>query len=181
VTKNSKIKELPEKASELSEIAKNNCDRLTIIINDILDFEKLQSGAMEFTFSEINLNILVSEALEQCEPYAEEFKVKFKQINSVPDIVLQGDAQRLNQVMLDLLSNAAKFSGEGKKLRSRFHSIKRAPAFPSRIMASALMMTFAARYSKNSARRKILTFALPPGRAWACRYPGQLSKNIKER
>jgi signal transduction histidine kinase len=116
VTKNSKIKELPEKASELSEIAKNNCDRLTIVINDILDFEKLQSGAMEFTFSEINLNILVSEALEQCEPYAEEFKVKFGQINSVPDIVLQGDAQRLNQVMLDLLSNAAKFSGEGKKV-----------------------------------------------------------------
>ncbi len=106
--------ELPEKAREMTLIAKNNCDRLGAIINDILDFEKLQSGAMEFAFGNIDLNTVVVEALEQCLPFAEEFSVTFTQVNSTSNMRVHGDPLRLNQVLLNLLSNAAKFSPRGE-------------------------------------------------------------------
>ena len=108
--------ELPDKAREMTEIAQNNCDRLRVIINDILDFEKLRSGAMEFSFGAVSLNELVKETLEQCTPFAEEFNVTFTQIDANSNFVIHGAPQRLTQVLMNLLSNAAKFSPPGENI-----------------------------------------------------------------
>ena len=110
---------LPDKALEMTEIAQHNCERLGAIINDILDFEKMHSGAMEFSFGKLNLNDLVAETLEQCVPFAEEFKVTFVQVNSASNVFIYGDHQRLSQVLMNLLSNAAKFSPSGETVEIR--------------------------------------------------------------
>jgi signal transduction histidine kinase len=71
---------------------------------------------MEFLFDNINLNELVTEAISQCTPYADEYSVEFIEKKSSPNLFVYGDKGRLNQVMLNLLSNAAKFSPKGENI-----------------------------------------------------------------
>jgi PAS domain S-box-containing protein len=110
------VGEISEKSHELIQLAERNCDRLSSLVNDILDLEKLQTGAMEFLFDIVNLNELVSEAIAQCAPYADEYSVEFIEKKSSPNLFVYADKGRLNQIMLNLLSNAAKFSPKGEKI-----------------------------------------------------------------
>ncbi len=102
--------ELPAQAKGLLDIAYNNSDRLVRLINDILDIEKIESGKMEFHFAPLKLMPLVEEAIEDNRAYAEQFGVKFVLENTLPDVKVNADSDRLIQVFTNLLSNATKFS-----------------------------------------------------------------------
>jgi|GEM_PF-5308561 signal transduction histidine kinase len=107
---------LPDKAAGLLEIAYRNTNRLIILVNDILDMEKIVSGNMEFEFKRLNLSTLVTEAVKINQGYAEEDNVSFIFVDVAPDVMVNGDDHRLDQVMVNLLSNAAKFSPDGGKV-----------------------------------------------------------------
>ncbi len=100
-------------AEELLEVATRNGDQLALLVNDILDTEKLDSKALEFNLIPLDLTALVEEALVLYEGYGEEYKVRFLLKDNTPDIGVLADRSRLLQVMANLLSNAAKFSKEG--------------------------------------------------------------------
>ncbi|HEV2844340.1 MAG TPA: histidine kinase dimerization/phospho-acceptor domain-containing protein, partial [Thermoanaerobaculia bacterium] len=102
--------ELPEKAQTLVEIAAKNCERLVRLINDILDVEKIESGTMGFRFAALELMPLVEQAVEINRAYAEELGVELRIAEPVDAARVWADADRLLQVMTNLLSNAAKFS-----------------------------------------------------------------------
>lgn len=102
-------------SKELLEIADTNCERLVLIINDILDFEKLEAGKMTFNFGEVDIAMLINDAVKMNEIYAKKFNIHIKILNIKPAYVL-GDYDRLIQVITNLLSNAIKFSPENSQV-----------------------------------------------------------------
>lgn len=103
---------VPDKVANLLNIAKGNSERLIGIVNDILDFEKLQSGGMEFFFQKIDLFELVENSLNMNQAYAEQCNVTFVLKGSKNPVWVMVDKERLEQVLANLLSNAAKFSDQ---------------------------------------------------------------------
>jgi PAS domain S-box-containing protein len=106
--------QLPEAVQKLVEIAKNNCERLIRLINDILDIEKIESGKMQLDLRETALKPLLAQALEANEGFGAAKNVTLHL--HCPDESLQvlADGDRLTQVVTNLLSNAMKFSPPGE-------------------------------------------------------------------
>jgi len=102
--------ELPEKVRSLVDIAAKNSERLVRLINDILDVEKIESGKVGFRFAPLELMPLIEQAVEGNRAYAEAYGVELRIARAVPGARVWADADRILQVMTNLLSNAAKFS-----------------------------------------------------------------------
>lgn len=111
--------ELSAKARHLVDIAHKNSDRLTQLVNDLLDLDKLQSGKMDFTYLDVDLREVAQSAVEQNGPYAERFGVTLRTDLPAEPIYAYIDEKRMLQVLTNLLSNAAKFSPAGKEVLVR--------------------------------------------------------------
>jgi signal transduction histidine kinase len=108
---------MPEQTVKLFEMAYQNGKQLSTLINDILDFEKLNAGAMSFNCRPMALMPSIGKALELNQSYAERYRVGFVLENTLPDETrVIADGQRLLQVMANLLSNAAKHSPAGENV-----------------------------------------------------------------
>ena len=104
---------LPEKAATMVRIAYQNSERLARIINDILDIGKIDAGALDLQMVSVPLLELVHQSVEANAGYAEKHQIRFV-VNSAPSSgCVLADADRLMQVLSNLLSNAAKFSKPG--------------------------------------------------------------------
>ena len=110
------VGDVPGAAKSMLEIAYNNSERLTLLINDILDIEKIEAGKMNYHPKPMNLTELVKSSLIDNKSYADEFGVTFIGSGLNNAIIVHGDSNRLMQVMANLLSNAAKFSTQGDKV-----------------------------------------------------------------
>lgn len=104
--------ELPEKARLMLDMAARNSERLTLLINDILDLEKIEAGRLDFDFRIVDLVDLARRALEDNEGYARKHQVRLVLDNSVKQASVLADEHRLLQVFSNLISNAVKFSPE---------------------------------------------------------------------
>lgn len=98
---------------EFLEIAKRNVDRLHRLINDVLDFEKLESGRMEFRMKEDEINQVVKETVETYLRTAQGKGLYIKKELDENVGKVNFDADRLTQVMDNLLNNAIKFTDKG--------------------------------------------------------------------
>lgn len=105
-----------EKANKLLDIANNNCERLLLLINDILDIEKIEAGKMDFQIKPYDLNHLITESIAANKMYADKFGVSVDFIQPKSIIQVQVDSGRLMQVLANLISNACKFSPKGEKI-----------------------------------------------------------------
>ena len=104
--------ELPPEAKQLLGISHESTERLIRLINDLLDLEKISSGKIEYRVQQQPLLPLVEHALRDTQPYADGMQVRFAlQARAQP--VVSADADRIMQVCVNLLSNAAKFSPVG--------------------------------------------------------------------
>lgn len=104
---------LPDGIKEMLEIADKNCQRLTYLINDLLDMEKLLAGKLHFDMQTQELMPMLEQALADNRSYAERFGVEYVVSKGLKGVLVKVDGQRLQQVLANLLSNAAKFSHEG--------------------------------------------------------------------
>lgn len=104
------VKDLPQKTLELLDIAFNNCERLILLINDILDIDKIAAGHMRFDTKEHSIAELTEQAVKANESYAGKFNVQIDLLSTDKTITVDVDAARYIQVLSNLLSNAAKFS-----------------------------------------------------------------------
>ncbi len=108
---------LPDAASGLVDIAKNNCERLIRLINDILDTEKIESGQMRFEPRVLELRPLLEQALTANASFAAQHNVKVNLEAPEESLRADVDGDRLTQVITNLLSNAVKFSPSGGAVR----------------------------------------------------------------
>jgi signal transduction histidine kinase/DNA-binding response OmpR family regulator len=104
---------LPDGAKRLVDIANSNCQRLTRLINDILDIEKIEQGHMEFDLKPQALMPLLRQAVEANRGYGLPRGVALKLIEIEPDLEIDVDADRFIQVVNNLVSNAVKYSPDG--------------------------------------------------------------------
>lgn len=104
-----------EEKSQYLEILETNGELLLQLVNDILDLSKIEAGTLEFVYSDVDINLLLSD-LEQL------FKMKVKEANVHTQIivvpfaatcVLHTDRNRVAQVVSNFISNAIKFTPEG--------------------------------------------------------------------
>lgn len=95
-------------------IIKQSADNLLVVINDILDIAKIESGKLKLEAIPFNIHDTVKAAFQTFIYKAEEKEIvyTFKPFN-LDDTLLKGDPYRLNQVLLNLLNNAIKFTDEG--------------------------------------------------------------------
>ena len=105
--------ELPVQAQQMLAIAHKNSQRLTHLINDLLDMEKITAGKLHFEMQVQPLMPLIEQALEANLAYGAERQVSLVLTSQAPGVLVRVDAQRLMQVLANLLSNAIKFSPEG--------------------------------------------------------------------
>ncbi len=107
---------LPASMQSMLQIASENSEKLTQLINDLLDIDKLVAGKMQFELQLCNVRELLAQAICQNQPYADKFGSKI-QFEPGPDARLLLDPLRFYQILTNLLSNAAKFSPQGSIIR----------------------------------------------------------------
>jgi PAS domain S-box-containing protein len=106
---------LNRKQTDLIHTARESADSLLMIISDILDYSKIEAGMLNFEATEIRLPDLVESALALMDTTAKANNVETS-IDIAPDlpVAVNTDPGRLRQILLNMISNAVKFSEGGK-------------------------------------------------------------------
>lgn len=107
------VQELPERAKENLEKIKSSSYYLLSLINDILDMSRIENGKMELINEPFSLHGLLLEIESMMKNEAVDRGLCFSVQEALQEDVLVGDAVRLRQVLLNLLSNAFKFTPSG--------------------------------------------------------------------
>ena len=107
---------MPEPAMRLLTIAHKNSERLVRLINDILDIEKIESGQIVFNLARLDAVALVEHAIEANRGFAESLGVRVRMDVATSAAFVRADADRFLQVVINLLSNACKFSPRGEEV-----------------------------------------------------------------
>jgi PAS domain S-box-containing protein len=101
------------RSNEVLEVALFNTNRLQMLINDILDVDKLESGKMEYRFRDSDLGTLIDEVVAANAAFALQYGVKVRHGELPAACRVNMDPDRIFQVLTNLLSNAVKFSVQG--------------------------------------------------------------------
>jgi signal transduction histidine kinase/CheY-like chemotaxis protein len=107
--------ELNPQQREYAEITRASGEGLLVVINDILDYSKIEAGKLEFQMSDFALREAVGESCASLFVAAREKNVELE-VSVDPQLPawVRGDAARLRQVVINLVSNAVKFTEQGR-------------------------------------------------------------------
>jgi PAS domain S-box-containing protein len=102
---------LPQEAVEIVAVAERNAVRLMVLINDILDLERLETGNIELQFAQVPVEAILRRAMDSLATFGQRHGVTVE----APEVssLIWADADRVVQVLVNLLSNAVKFSPPG--------------------------------------------------------------------
>lgn len=96
------------------EIIERNGKQLLMLINDILDISRVESGRVEMEIVNFNCKELVNEIVEILQPMATAKNVNLVAVHSPQDILLTNDAQKCKHILQNLVGNAIKFTDNGQ-------------------------------------------------------------------
>lgn len=108
----------PDQVGKLKTL-KFSAENLLVLINDILDFNKIEAGMIEFEKVDFSIKELISNIRETMIQKAREKDIQLRLLidEGLPELVI-GDPVRLGQIIINLVSNAIKFTREGKVIIS---------------------------------------------------------------
>ncbi len=101
--------EINKKSAGLIDIGIKNSKRLILLVNDLLDIRKLETGKMDYQMHSLDMAAIIQSAINAVSNYAAQFGCSYKFTPPETPILVRGDENRLIQVMTNLLSNAAKY------------------------------------------------------------------------
>jgi signal transduction histidine kinase len=107
----------PEDTTRYLEVIRGEARRLASLLNDLLDLERVEQENLELRVREIDLNELLAGQTTLYSAQSEAHEIKFQPTEE--SLLVQGDPDRLAQVIGNLLSNAIKYSPEGGDVRVR--------------------------------------------------------------
>ncbi len=104
-------------ADKFLSMAMRNVQRLSGIINDLLDLSKIEAGKMDFNFAPVNINTVIDYVKSALSEVAKSKGLNLitEETDNLPEIT--ADSQRLEQVLTNLVSNAIKFTPENKTIK----------------------------------------------------------------
>lgn len=105
--------QLPEQARMLSTTALVSTKRLGRLIDDLLDTEKIKRGRLRLRLRLLDLTEIVRQSVEANQPYTQQFAVSLSLVTPPEAVVVHADRDRLQQVLTNLISNAARYSRPG--------------------------------------------------------------------
>ena len=100
------------------EIIDKNLARLIHLVSDLFDFTKIEARTIEWSFDQVNLSVLIEEVIEILSPLSMDKKVPICYDNP-GDVLAEIDMERIEQVLVNLIENAIKFSDSGTEIRIR--------------------------------------------------------------
>lgn len=98
---------------EFIRIIENNNELLLRLINDILDLSKIEAGTLEFTYSDVDLNSLLTEIEQSYHIRNRHPEVQISFEERLPQCIIHTERNRLTQVITNLLNNSMKFTTQG--------------------------------------------------------------------
>ena len=106
--------ELPEEQRQYLVMVKSSADALLRVINDVLDFSKMEAGKLELDPVAFNVADMVADAVQPCAVPAHQkgLELSYRIAPEVPEAIV-ADPERLRQVILNLVGNAVKFTSAG--------------------------------------------------------------------
>lgn len=112
------LEKLQENGEDMLNVAIRNSDAMLLLVNELLDYEKILSGALVIEKTPHDICALTRKVVEENRGYAEAYGVTFHINNQNENISLIADVQehRFEQIIRNLLSNAAKFSDAGERV-----------------------------------------------------------------
>lgn len=106
--------DLSDEAKSLIDIANKNSERLVNLINDILDIEKIEAGKLDLQLRSLDFRSTIDKSISSLQGYADQYDVAIKIASEINhEVTVEGDEDRLIQVLSNLISNAIKFSPTG--------------------------------------------------------------------
>ncbi len=106
-----KKEEVPPKVVQYVEKATKALGKLQSLINDLLDVSKIQAGKLEYAFSTINISELIRVCVENAEHI---YPDNIFENRDGHEFLVDGNAERLEQVLMNMISNAVKYSHQNK-------------------------------------------------------------------
>ncbi len=107
---------LPDKASTFLDMAYQNGERLSVLVNDILTLENAQAGHTAFALTPVNLASFLERAISMNAGLMQKKNVRIVLDPVAPSLCVHADSDRLLQVVTNLLSNAVKFSPDSEQI-----------------------------------------------------------------
>ena len=114
--------ELPEPARKLVGVAHRNAERMALMLNDILDTQKIAEGRMTIESKEFDLAELIHSVIDASALFFQRFDLTIDLVGADVPLLVSSDAKRIMQVMDNLLTNAAKFSKMGGRITVKLKS-----------------------------------------------------------
>lgn len=105
--------DLSEKQKKVLDRALRSVDRLTNLINDILDLSRIESGRVILKKSQISLKAVVESTLHEVKPAADAKTIHINRIETDSPLFIMGDNGKIERVVNELICNAIKYTPEG--------------------------------------------------------------------
>ena len=102
----------PNVSMQFLEKAYQNAMRLNVLLNDLIDISRIESGELKFSFRYFDINELIHELVQTMQIRAEQRSVHVD-LQLTSSAVVYGDKERLSQVLTNLIDNAIKYNVEG--------------------------------------------------------------------
>ncbi|MBI4709350.1 MAG: hypothetical protein HY764_04065 [Candidatus Portnoybacteria bacterium] len=105
---------LPNQAKEILEKINASNERLSHLIDDLLDISRIEGGKMQFKWESISLTELVSSVADELKTTADKKRLELKWDPQFYDkMIVRADSEKLRQVIMNLIDNAIKYTHEG--------------------------------------------------------------------
>ncbi len=122
----------PQDLKRTGEVISRQVGHMNDLVNDLLDVSRITSGMMQLQLSEIDVNEIVPEAVEQVQPLLESRGHQLEVALAPVRAPVCGDRHRLLQVLANLLNNAAKYTPDGGHIQVRVELLPQAVALAVR-------------------------------------------------
>ncbi len=110
--------DVPDGMAKLLNSAGRNSERLSCLIDDVLDLQRIEANEMQYRKDPLDVGELVTEAVSNHQGFASKHGVSLVEVDTdAGPLAVEGDYKRLMQVMANIISNAIKFSPEGSAVR----------------------------------------------------------------